>query len=52
MFKSTALEVIKPFFYFKDLDEYPDNQLDCKMRKCKRDNCPKIANSGKHVNKL
>ena len=52
MFKSTALEVIKPFFYFKDLDEYPDDQLDCKNSKCKKDNCPKIANSGEDIIEL
>lgn len=30
----------------KDLDGYPDHQLDCSEPRCKADNCPDVSNSG------
>ncbi|CAD0203328.1 unnamed protein product [Chrysodeixis includens] len=30
----------------KDLDGYPDHELDCSEPRCKADNCPEVSNSG------
>ena len=35
-------------FLFQDQDGYPDEDLGCSDNRCKKDNCPKKPNSGKH----